>query len=98
MNSVLIIAGENSGEKYGAELMRQFQKLHPEVNFFGIGGNRMQQEGVRLLFSVDALSLVGIFEILSHIPRIKSIFKRIRSEIKATPPEKPFLLIPRISI
>ncbi len=92
MTSVLIIAGENSGEKYGAELVHQFRKLHPEVSFFGIGGNRMQQEGVKLLSSVDELSLVGIFEILSHIPRIKSIFKRIRSKIKANPPQAAVLI------
>ena len=92
MSSVLIIAGENSGEKYGAELVHQFQKLQPEVNFYGIGGNRMQQEGVRLLYSVDALSLVGLVEILTHIPRIKSIFKRIRSEIHSTPPQAAVLI------
>jgi lipid-A-disaccharide synthase len=92
MNSVLIIAGENSGEKYGAELVHQFQKLHPDVDFYGIGGNRMQQAGVRLLYSVDALSLVGIFEIISQIPRIKTIFKRIRSEIKTTIPKAAVLI------
>jgi len=92
MTSVLIIAGENSGEKYGAELVRQFQNLHPDVSFYGIGGNRMQQAGVRLIYSVDALSLVGVIEVLTHIPRVKSIFKGIRSEIHATPPQAAVLI------
>jgi lipid-A-disaccharide synthase len=92
MNSVLIIAGENSGEKYGADLVREFRKLHPDAEFSGIGGNRMQQAGVDLLYSVDSLALMGIFEVLAHIPRIRSILRHIRSEVRASPPRAAVLI------
>jgi lipid-A-disaccharide synthase len=82
MDSILIIAGENSGEKYGAALIHQFKKIHPDCIFFGIGGSSMEAEGARLLFSIDDLAIVGIIEIVSHIPRIHRIFKLVLSEVR----------------
>jgi len=82
MDSILIIAGENSGEKYGAALIQQFKKIHPDCNFFGIGGSSMEAEGVRLLFSIDDLAIVGIIEIASHLPRLHRIFKLVLSEVR----------------
>jgi len=84
--SILIIAGENSGEYYGACLVRQFKKKYPLIEFFGIGGKYMADEGIDLLFSVKELSVVGIVEIISHLPRIKRIFARIKKEIKHRKP------------
>jgi len=84
--SILIIAGENSGENYGAGLVRQFKRKNPFIEFFGIGGRHMADEGVDLLFSIKELSVVGIVEIISHLPRIKRIFARIRKEIKYRKP------------
>lgn len=84
--SILIIAGENSGENYGAGLVRQFKGKNTFIEFFGIGGKHMADEGVDLLFSIKELSVVGIVEIISHLPRIKRIFARIRKEIKYRKP------------
>lgn len=86
MDSVLIIAGESSGDKYGAELVCEFKKKYPQIDFFGIGGTHMENEGVELLFSVQDLALVGIVEVLSHIPRIKKIFNSITKEVKKRKP------------
>jgi len=82
MDSILIVAGENSGEKYGADLVHQFKKLHPSLSFFGIGGKHMEREGVRLLFPVEKLAVFGVFEVISHLPRIKKIFNRIKREAR----------------
>ncbi|MGD8536220.1 MAG: lipid-A-disaccharide synthase [Candidatus Aminicenantes bacterium] len=92
MDSILIIAGENSGEKYGADLVRQFKKLHPEFTFFGIGGKHMATEGVEILFSVNDLGVVGGFEVLTHLPRIKRIFNRIKNEVKRRQPVASVLI------
>jgi lipid-A-disaccharide synthase len=92
MDSILIVAGENSGEKYGAGLVHQFRKLHPSFSFFGIGGKHMEREGVRLLFSVEELAVVGVFEIISHLPRIKKIFNKIKKEIKDQKPRAAVLI------
>lgn len=80
MSSILIVAGENSGEKHGANFVRKFKDLRPSVSFYGIGGKQMAAEGVNLLYSVEDLAVVGIFEIIAHIPRIRKIFHRIKKE------------------
>jgi len=92
MNSILIIAGENSGEKYGADLVREFKKLSPSFSFFGIGGKQMAKEGVELIFSIEKLGVVGVFEIISHLPRIKKIFDRINKEVKERQPKAAVLI------
>lgn len=92
MGSVLIIAGENSGDRYGAELVKEFKIKYPQMDFFGIGGSHMEHEGVQLLFSVQDLSLVGIVEVLSHIPRIKKIFNSITNEVKKRKPSAAVLI------
>lgn len=86
MSSILIITGENSGEKYGARLVHEFKKLHPSVSFFGIGGNQMEEEGVQLLFSIQKMALVGGFEIITHLPRLKKIFDHLNKEINLRKP------------
>lgn len=92
MDSVLIIAGENSGDRYGAELVCEFKKRNPQIEFFGIGGSHMEHEGVQLLFSVQDLALIGIVEVLSHIPRIKKIFNSITDEVKIRKPVAAVLI------
>lgn len=90
--SVLIVAGENSGEKCGAGLVRQFKKLYPSADFFGIGGWQMEEEGVDLLYNIQDLSFVGIFEILSHLPRLKKILSHIKREAKKRKPAAAVLI------
>ncbi len=92
MDSILIIAGENSGEKYGADLVRQFKKLHPSFTFFGIGGKHMAKEGVEILFSVNDFGIVGGFEVLSHLFRIKRIFNQVKNEVKQRQPVASVLI------
>ena len=92
MDSILIIAGENSGEKYGADLVHQFKKFHSAFTFFGIGGKHMATEGVEILFSVNDLAVVGGFEVISHLPRIKKIFNRIQHEVKRRQPVASILI------
>lgn len=92
MNSILIVAGENSGEKYGADVVREFKKKQPSFSFFGVGGKKMQEEAVELIFPVEELSAIGIFEVISQIPHIKKISKRLEKEIDARKPRGAVLI------
>ena len=65
-DSLLIVAGEKSGENYGASVVRRFREMDPEARFFGIGGTKMAAEGVDILFPMEDLAVVGVFEILSQ--------------------------------
>ncbi len=91
-DSLLIIAGEKSGENYGAAVVRRFKALQPGIGFFGIGGTKMAAEGVDILVSMDALAVVGLFEVVSHLPRIRRIFNRIRSEVEIRRPAAAILI------
>lgn len=91
-DSLLIIAGEKSGETYGAEVVRRFRAIHPGIRFFGIGGTKMAAEGVDILVPMDALAVVGLFEVVSHLPRIRRIFNRIRREVETRRPAAAVLI------
>jgi lipid-A-disaccharide synthase len=90
--SVLIIAGENSGEKYGAALMREFRRSSPQIRFFGIGGSHMQTEGAECLFTISDLSMVGIFEVFAHLKKIGRIYAVIRNEVRRRRPQAAVLI------
>lgn len=92
MGPVLIVAGESSGERYGAALVREFRRLHPETAFFGIGSGRMAAERVEILFPMKHLAVMGIFEVLLHVPRIGRIFRRLVREAKSRRPAAAVLI------
>lgn len=92
MSSILIIAGENSGEKYGAALVHEFKKLEPSADFYGTGGRRMAEQGVEILFPAEDLAVVGFQEVLSSLPRIRAIFKRVEAETEKRKPKAAVLI------
>lgn len=93
MNSpILIIAGENSGDKYGAALVEEFYTLDPDANFFGIGGPQMRQANVDCVFGIEDLSMVGIFEVISHLKKVRRIFRVIRGEVRKRKPRAAVLI------
>jgi lipid-A-disaccharide synthase len=92
MKSILIVAGENSGDKHGARLVQKYRDLRPSFEFYGIGGNHMSSEGVNLLFSIEELAIVGFFEVIAHLPRIRRILRTIKKEITEQPPYAAVLI------
>jgi lipid-A-disaccharide synthase len=88
---LFIVAGEHSGDSLGAELMRELVELAQEpVRFEGIGGPRMQAQGLASLFEMQELSLMGLTEIL---PRLFSIRARIAQTTDAILRAAPDALI-----
>ena len=77
----MIIAGEASGDLYGAHLVSAFKKRYTEAEFFGVGGARMKAAGVEILFGIDDLAVIGVFEVLSKLKVIKDLFKVLTGRI-----------------
>jgi lipid-A-disaccharide synthase len=92
MDSILIVAGEKSGENYGADLVREFRKGHPSISFFGIGGKRMASQGVEIIFPMEDLAVIGLAEVVSELPRIRRIFRGITREVKLRRPAAAVLI------
>lgn len=77
---LFLIAGEPSGDRLGAALMAGLRALAPDVRFDGIGGPLMEAQGMRSLFPMDELSVMGIAEVL---PKYFSLKRRIHEAADA---------------
>jgi lipid-A-disaccharide synthase len=65
---------------YGAQLIAALRRLDPNLEFFGVGGDRMRAAGCDTVFDSKDLSVVGITEILSHLPKIWGLFRKLIAE------------------
>jgi lipid-A-disaccharide synthase len=88
--SILVSAGEASGDYYAAEVVRELRRRRPECEFFGCAGPNLRQAGVRPVIRSEDLSVVGIIEVIGHLPRI---WRRFRELIRSAAREKPDLAI-----
>lgn len=87
---ILIIAGEASGDLQGANLVAQIKKLNSQLQFYGLGGEKMQAAGVELIENVKNLSVIGVVEIIRHFPFLYSVHKKFKNIIMN---ERPDLVI-----
>lgn len=87
---ILVSAGEASGDLYAAGLVERLRRRIPDAEFFGCAGHHMERAGVRPVVRADSLAVVGLLEVVAHIPRIYREFHRL---IDAARREKPDLAI-----
>lgn len=87
---VLVTAGEASGDLYAAGLVQELKRRHPEAEFFGCTGVRLRAAGVDTVVDAASLAVVGLVEVLRHIPRIYGEFQKL---IRAVDERKPDLAI-----
>ncbi|MFZ3212699.1 MAG: lipid-A-disaccharide synthase [Terriglobales bacterium] len=83
---LLISAGEASGEMYGAQLIEALRRRVPDLECFGVGGERMQAAGCDLVVQSKELAVVGITEILPRLPKIYGEFRKL---VRAMDERKP---------
>jgi len=76
---VVLSAGEASGDFLGAHLAAALKQRHPGIEMAGIAGPRMKAQGVRPWFNLDDLNVMGLQEVLAHLPRLV----RLRHQFKA---------------
>lgn len=84
---VMIVAGEASGDLHGAKLVHALKKLHPDMDCYGIGGERMRQAGFHSLVDVSELSVIGLTEAVKHYRRLRKILNRMKEELQLNRPE-----------
>jgi len=84
---ILISAGEASGEMYGAQLIEALRRSDPSLRFFGVGGERMRSAGCDTVVDAKDLAVVGITEILSHLPKILGLYQHLIREADRRKPD-----------
>ncbi len=87
---IALVAGEASGDLLAAELMSALKALHPNVQFIGLGGPKMQAQGLDSWFDYKTLSVMGFVEVLKHLPALLKLRKNLLQRIIA---EKPDVVI-----
>jgi lipid-A-disaccharide synthase len=87
---ILISAGEASGDLYAAGLAAELRRRHPDAELFGCAGPRMREAGVRAVVDAASLAVVGLIEVVGHIPRV---WREYRKLLKAAREERPALAI-----
>ena len=91
-NRVMIIAGEASGDLHGAGVVRELKKLNPRLEIYGVGGDNMKHEGMKVVFHVNELSFMGFAEVVKHLPLIYAMEKTLEQLLKLKRPDAVVLI------
>ena len=89
---VMIVAGEASGDLHGAKLVEALRAKESSIFFCGIGGDAMEQAGVRILTHAAAMAVVGITEVVSKIPVLYRSMSTAKRVLKSLKPELLILI------
>ena len=89
---LMVIAGEASGDLHGAAVVAELHQIDPQIELFGVGGDRMRQAGVDLLFHVDELAYIGFVEVVRHYGFFRRVFSRLREQLQARQPDGVILI------
>ncbi|MBP5344215.1 MAG: lipid-A-disaccharide synthase [Alphaproteobacteria bacterium] len=84
---VYLIAGEPSGDLLASRVMRALKRQNKNICFYGLGGETMQAEGLKSLFNIQELTVMGLFEVLPKLPKILKRFKQIIQDIEKVKPD-----------
>ena len=92
MPSIFISAGEASGELYGAQLAAIIGRQLPGAELFGMGGERMRAAGVDCVVRAEDMAVMGLTEVLEHLPRIYGEFRKLKRAIRERRPKVAVLI------
>lgn len=88
----LLSAGEASGDTYGAQLIEALRQLAPSSTFFGMGGEKMCAGGAELLVHANEVAVVGLVEVVKHLPDIRRRFKHLVAQAAQRKPDAAILI------
>jgi lipid-A-disaccharide synthase len=88
----LLSAGEASGDTYGSQLIDSLRQFAPSSTFFGMGGEKMRASGAELLVNANEVAVVGLVEVVTHLPAIRRRFKHLVAEAARRKPDAAILI------
>ncbi|HWS72366.1 MAG TPA: lipid-A-disaccharide synthase [Thermoanaerobaculia bacterium] len=87
-----IVAGEASGDLHASEVIHELKQLEPELRMFGIGGDLLAAEGVELLHHAKEMGIVGLVNVIRHLPMFRRVFDELIARIAAERPDVVLLV------
>ncbi len=85
-SSILVVAGEASGDTHGGMLLRELKKLRPGIQAFGIGGDALAAEGTELLFHASETNVTGFAEVVRKYPFFRRVLSTVIAEAQRRRP------------
>lgn len=84
---IALVAGEASGDLLGADLVAALRERYPDARFVGVGGPLMRISGMEIWHDASELAVMGLAEVLRHLPRLLRLRRRLRSRLLALKPD-----------
>ena len=91
-STIFLSAGEASGDQYGAELIAALKARRPGVQFFGLGGKHMELAGQERVVRAEDVAVMGITEVILHMPQIYGEYRRLVRSIQTRRPDIAVLI------
>lgn len=85
-------AGEASGDLHGARLLRALRRRQPGLTAYGMGGSRLESEGLECLVSSQSLSVVGVLEVFEKLPQLGRALSRLTQAVRRRRPDAAVLI------
>lgn len=88
----MIVAGEESGDLHGSSLVRAMVQRKPELSFYGLGGDRLQEVGVTIIEHVHNIAVMGFTEVVSKYMFLRKVFQRVLEKVDRCIPTRAILI------
>lgn len=90
--TIMIVAGEASGDLHGASLVQEMLKTDPALNFYGIGGSKLEKTGVKLFANTTTMAVMGLTEVVSKLGSILKIMGMMKKSLDEYRPDLVILI------
>lgn len=87
-----VVAGEASGDIHAAEVLAELARLDSDLSSFGIGGDRLAAAGMVILHHAREMGIVGLFNVLRHVPMFRRVFRELIERIRLEKPDAILLV------
>ena len=87
MKNIFWIAGEKSGDLHAGEVMRELNAKSAELNHVGIGGEKMEEQGLQPIFDFQRFAVMGFVEVIKHLKFFSKVEKKIKQMLRENPPD-----------